>query len=396
MKHLPFLLLAFLTACIKGPSTFPAEDYACTFPRLSTHPDSARFQSFLEAKTAGGFPGISMLIETQEGEWQGAAGQADIYNDVDMRPCHQHLIGSITKVFTAVLVHQLLVSGELALTDSISRYLDEEIIRKVDNAADATVGDLLRHTSGIPDILDLPFSFAASERPRRFFTAGDLLKQIYPLGAVFPAGTRTAYSNSNYVLLELILERVTGERGETLLQDRIFTPLGLADTWFDQDGGIPVGISRAYFDRYGTGRVTDVTETNAIRASMAGGIVSTPRDLAVFLKALIDDGDVLGTGGPEALLFQPNVPFFRPDDFIYNDGDRVERNLGFGSGLLTLETSDGRAIGFNGGYQGRKARMWYWPESERLIIYFINGSGGEIDAGSRRLFRREMVELLFD
>jgi len=389
-------LLFLLMACTEGPSFLPEEDYACTTQQASTHPDSNRFQSFLEAKLASGFPGISMLIETPEGTWLGAAGQADIYNDVAMRPCHQHLIGSVTKVFTAVLTHQLLASGDLALTDSISQYLDDEIVRKVDNADRATIRDLLSHTSGIPDFLDIPFSQAANERPGRVFTAKELLQQAYILGAEFPAGTKIAYSNSNYALLELILERVTGRRGEELLYDRIITPLGMSDTWFDQDGGIPTGISRAYYDRYGTGLVTDVTETNAIRASMAGGIVSTPQDLGIFFRALVTNDGALGTNGLAAILFQPELPFFEPNDFDYGDNERVRRSLGFGSGLITLETTEGRAIGFNGGYQGRKARMWYWPEADRLIVYFINGSGGVINDESRRLFRSEMVELLFD
>lgn len=390
-----FTLFLLLYSCTEGPYAIPAEDYACTSVQPNTHPDAEVFQQFIETKTAAGFPGISMLIETPAGRWSGAAGQADIYNDISMQPCHSHLIGSVTKVFTAVLVHQLVMAGDLSLADSISRYLEPEIMHELANAATSTVGDLLRHTSGIPEFLDLSFSFAAAERPGKVFTAEELIAEAYDLDAVFPVGTQTDYSNTNYALLELILETVTNTSGEALYQNHIFTPLGLTETYFSQAGVIPTGISRAYLDRYDQGTLIDVTETAAIRGSMAGGIVSTTNDLATFFQALLN-GNFLGPDGLALLLFQPDLPFAKPDPYSDDADSRVTRSQGFGSGLLTLETTEGLVIGFNGGYQGRKARIWYWPESEKLIIYFINGSGGAIDDESRRLFRQEMVALLFD
>lgn len=391
-----FLLSIFLSSCFTDPPRIPADAYACSFTSPNTHPEGDRFQANLEAKVAEGLPGISMLIETPEGHWAGAAGLADIPNEVPMETCHQHLIGSITKVFTAVLIHQLAEEGELALSDSISQYLSREIRDRVPNANSSTIKDLLRHTSGIPEFLDIPFSLAAAEQPRKAFTAEEILEFVYPLSSVFPAGTKVAYSNTNYTLLGLIAEHITGQRGETLYQERIFSPLGMTNTFFDQDGGIPTGISRAYLDRYDNNRIVDVTETNAIRSSMAGGIVSTPEDMLRFARALFNDGSLLSTASRRNLLTFPEVPFEEPGDFEFGEDDRVRRLLGFGSGLISLETTEGPAIGFNGGYQGRKARMWYWPAEEKLVIFFINGSGGEINESSRRLFRSEMVTWLFD
>jgi len=107
----------------------------------------------------------------------------------------------------------------------------------------------------------------------------------------------------------MIAERITGLRGETLYRERIFEPLRMDNTFFDQDGGIPVGISRAYYDRYGNGRFTDATETNAIRTSMAGGIVSTPEDLLLFARAVFSDGPILSMEARQALLVNTELPF---------------------------------------------------------------------------------------
>ncbi len=390
-----FFVLIF-SGCTEDPPAIPAADYACTTERANTHPDAERFQVFLEAEVADGLPGLSMLIETPEGYWSGAAGQADIPNDIKMEPCHQHLVGSITKVFTAVLIHQLFEEGRLQPTDSIARYLNADLVDKLNNAETATINDLLQHSSGIPEFLDIPFSLAAAEDPKRLFPDSSLVRYARFLDAEFPAGTKVAYSNTNYALLGMIAERITGLRGETLYQNRIFTPLGMNNTFFDQDGGIPAGISRAYYDRYDNGQFTDVTETNGVRASMAGGIVSTPEDMLRFARAVFNDGPILNAASRQALLVNTELPFADPDGFVYGPNDRVMRNLGFGSGLITLETTEGTAIGFNGGYQGRRARMWYWPATDKLIVFFINASGGEANDASRRLFRNSMVEILFD
>jgi len=170
---LPFTitLLFILTGCTEAPPVIPAADYNCTTESSNTHPDAERFQAFLEAEVADGFPGISMLIQTPEGYWSGAAGQADVANEIKMETCHQHLVGSITKVFTAVLIHQLFEEGLLRPNDSIAHYLDAGLVDKLSNAKTATVNDLLRHTSGIVEFLNIPFSLAATENPK-----GGLLK----------------------------------------------------------------------------------------------------------------------------------------------------------------------------------------------------------------------------
>ncbi len=396
-RFLPFLSLLFLTSCLEDPPIIPAVDYACTTSENFAHPQEDRFQAFLEEKTAEGLPGISMLLENSDGRWAGSAGQADIANNIPLEVCHQHQLGSVTKTFTAVVIMQLVEEGLLALNDTIAPYLDREIVRRVANADRATVRDLLQHSSGIPEFLDIPFSMAAAEQPRRAFTARKTLEFIYDERAVFPAGSKVSYSNSNFTLLGLIAERITGERGEELFQERIFTPLGMVNTFFSQEvsAPMPTGIARAYLDQNGNGRFTDVTEVSAIRTSMAGGIVSTPEDLFRFARGLFVEGRLVSQATLTAMTSASELPFDDPDTFEYGEEFRVRRIAGLGLGLFVLDTDQGIAIGHGGGYAGRRARMWYFPNSGETIVYFMNSSGDSVREISRQLQRNEMIDLLF-
>ncbi len=396
-RFLPFLSLLFLTSCLEDPPIIPAADYACTTSENFAHPQEDRFQAFLEEKNAEGLPGISMLLENDEGRWAGSAGQADIANNIDLEICHQHQIGSMTKTFTAVIIMQLVEEGLLALNDSIAPYLDREIVRRVANADRATVRDLLQHSSGIPEFLDIPFSLAAAEQPRRAFTARESMEFIYGVRALFPAGTKVSYSNSNFTLLGLIAEQITGERGDELFQERIFTPLGMVNTYFSQDGSaaMPTGIARAYEDRNDNGRFTDVTEVSAIRTSMAGGVVSTPEDLFRFAQGLFVEGRLVSQATLTAMSSISELPLDDPDIFEYGEEFRVRRIAGLGLGLFILDTDRGIAIGHGGGYAGRRSRMWYFPNSGETIVYLMNSSGGSVKEIGRQLQRNEMMDLLF-
>ncbi len=96
------------------------------------------------------------------------------------------------------------------------------------------------------------------------------------------------------------------------------------------------------------------------------------------------------------MLTSTELPFHEPDDWEFGSENKVNRVTGIGMGWLELDTDHGRAYGHNGGLMGRKARAWYFPESESHIVFFINADGGKVDDVSRALFRNEMVELLFE
>ncbi|WP_336214565.1 serine hydrolase domain-containing protein [Nonomuraea sp. LPB2021202275-12-8] len=209
-----------------------------------------------------GAPGAVAYVRDGEDVWQAAAGTAR--EGVPMRTDHRFRIASITKTFTASLVLQLVREGRLAVTDKVETLLPGAISTR------ATVADLLRHTSGIPDYLTSPGFTRALEDGGHLKTwqPRELLAHAGPAGRPGPI----AYSNTNYILLGMILEKRGGKPYRELLRDRIAlratelpaspSPANLAH---GQDGATVVDASIFW---------------------TAGGLVSTAADVAAFYRAL--------------------------------------------------------------------------------------------------------------
>ncbi|MEX0273092.1 MAG: serine hydrolase domain-containing protein [Flavobacteriaceae bacterium] len=386
-----------LVQCSPNPdSPMEPQLYNCSSTIDNTHPNADKFQTFLAEKVEQGLPGISMVLETPEGIWAGAAGVANIPGDIDMKSCSLHKIGSITKMFTASLIFQLYEAGGLQFEDPISKYLDDDIINRLPNGRDCTIKHLLNHSSGIPDFLDLQYSLDYFDNPKRVFTALEDIAYVYGESADFRPGTKVKYSNTNYTLLGLIAERITHKTGTQLYQDMIFDPLAMTASHFDQNGEKPSNLVRGYYDESGNGHFLDITDHTYVTHSMAGGASSTVRDLHTFLKASLDGNTLYLTETIHLATTLENIPFDDPDNFDFGDGNKVKGIKGIGLGWFELETQYGRAYGHNGGYNGRRARMWYFPESQSSIVFMYNGSGESLKSVGKELFRNEMVELLFE
>lgn len=394
-KYTYILLLVALVGCIKEDPIFNEAKYACNSNITNTHPESSRFQTFLEEKVAQGLPGISMLIETPEGIWTGGAGVADIPNDIAMQGCSLHKVGSITKTFTATLILKLYEQGELDLDDPISNHLSSDIVNRIPNGNEVTIRNLLNHASGIPDHLDLEYSLDYFDNPTRVFTALEDISYIYDKSADFLTGTKVEYSNVNYTLLGLIAEHITNKTGTQLYQEMIFGPLGMNTSHFNQNGENPSGLVRGYFDESGNGSFIDITPLKYVAHSMAGGASSTVEDLYTFLQASFTPNAFFSQETIDEMLTLSNIPFGK-EDFDFGNENKVNKVNGIALCWFQLDTDFGIAYGHNGGFNGRRARMWYFPDSQNTIIFMYNASGESIDPIEDELFRNEMVELLFE
>lgn len=393
-----FILVIVLFGCVKEDPTFSEDNYACGSIALNTHPDSDRFQDFINEKVQQGLPGITMFIQTPDGIWSGASGVADIPNNIAMQVCNLQKAGSTTKTFTATLILKLYEQGELDLDDPISMYLSDNIVNKVANAETATIRQLLNHTSGITDYLgQLSYQvFDYYDNPTKVWTAMEELEYIFDESADFTAGTKVEYSNSNYLLLGMIAEAISGLSGEQLYNNMIYSPLNLFNTYLYQNGNQPQGLVRGYFDEFGDGSFIDITSLRRFSNSMVGGVSTTVEDLNTFLRAAMTT-DVLFTQETiNEMLTISSVPFSNDDDFTFGDENKVNGVNGIGLCWFQLDTDYGIAYGHNGGFNGRRARMWYFPDSQSSIVFMYNGSGESIKQVGRELFRNEMIELLFE
>jgi D-alanyl-D-alanine carboxypeptidase len=190
-------------------------------PRATRPPaDPAALQKQLDGVVEAGAPGVVGLVRTGERTWQGASGLGELRAKRPARAGDRFRIGSVTKSFVATVVLQLVGEGRLRQDDHLERWLPG----LVPGGEQITARQLLNHTSGLYNYTDdLP------EPPRRF-QPRELVAIATGHKPLFAPGTQFSYSNTNYILAGLLVERVTGQRLADQLHQRILQPLGLGDT----------------------------------------------------------------------------------------------------------------------------------------------------------------------
>ncbi|SEH64974.1 D-alanyl-D-alanine carboxypeptidase [Mycolicibacterium rutilum] len=248
-----------------------------------------------------------------------AAGFSDVDTGTGFAPDTHVRVASITKTFVAATVLQLVGEGSVDLDAPIERYLPGRIRGDGIDASAITVRQLLRHQSGLPEYFD-----EVTEVPTEPVTGERLLDMALTRPAQFAPGTEMKYTNTNYIIAGLLVEKVTGVPAAVAVTARIIVPLGLFDTYFPAPGDRRLRTPFAHGYELVDGVRTDVTEFNATAAGTAGGLVSTNEDVTTFLTALLD-GRVVPAGLLEQM--QQTVPM--------PDGDGV-LDYGLGLGRVSL------------------------------------------------------------
>jgi D-alanyl-D-alanine carboxypeptidase len=236
------------------------------------------------------FTGALAAVQGRDGRSRNyTAGVADRDNGAPM-PVDGHIrIGSNTKVFTAVVMLQLVGEGKVKLDEPIETYLPGIIRGQAGDGRKITVRQLLQHTSGLPDYVmtALDGDFVANY-PLRQHTYYEP-RQLVDFALTQPATTGWAYSNTNYVTAGLIIQRVTGRPVGEEITKRIIDRLGLRDTYWPQQGDQEIHGSypKGYFTTK-TGELLDVSEQDMSMAWSAGALVSTPSEVNRFFAALLN------------------------------------------------------------------------------------------------------------
>jgi D-alanyl-D-alanine carboxypeptidase len=261
--------------------------FLVTAPALAVDvPTRADVQRALERVVDGGAPGVTAVIRGPGGRERYAAGSANLRSGKPISPRDHGRVGSVTKSFTATLVLQLAAEGKLGLEDSVQKWLPGV----VPNGDRITVRQLLDHSSGIADYCSVPDitlcdPFAA--RRARRWTPEELVAIGVGAPPTFPPGQGWSYTNTDYVLLGMIVEQATGHTLGAEYERRIFRPLGLDQTSFPTSTSMPRPFSRGYDVLAGGSWPPDVTRFSPTVAGSAGAIVSTPGDLQIFMRALL-------------------------------------------------------------------------------------------------------------
>ncbi|MFG2873836.1 serine hydrolase domain-containing protein [Streptomyces sp. NPDC048337] len=320
-------------------------------------------QKVIQEIVDSGFVGMQLRVHDERGEWLGSAGVSKLGESTKPPTDGRFRIGSSTKTFIATLVLQLVAEGRIGLDDPAADHLPEfDLDRRI------TVRMLLQHTSGV-------FNFTGEYHEdgtvapgipwqgqewvdNRFKTyrPEELVRLAVSKPARFEPGTDWSYANTNYVLLKLLIQQVTGRPLAEVMQCRILGPLGLSDTVVPETAQeLPEPHAHAYyrFEDAGEEKTVDVTRQNPSWISSGGDMISTTQDLHTFISALLG-GQLL----PPPLLTEMLTP---------------HPKIGYGLGVMVQETAGGgTVITHNGGIAGHAALMYSTPDGAKTLTASVN------------------------
>jgi D-alanyl-D-alanine carboxypeptidase len=331
------------------------------------NPKSAQYQSLIEEYVKKGLPGIILLVKDDNGFYIGSAGMADIKEGIKLQPCHISKIASITKFMLGVSTMRLQEKGILSLDDPISKFISKDKLDKISNGNEGlTVRNLMNHTTGIYDVIDdQGFYLQVLNDPAKHWTPDDLLKYVYGKDALFafnPADT-AGYSNTNYVLLKLVVEAATKKSSSAILHEELIDPLGLTDTYSFYDDPLPAGkIAQGYYDLYNNGNLENLTNWNTGSGNGYGGVYSTVWDMYQFIDALFVKKTLLTQASLDEML-------------VFHHTIESRKQLGVSCFKDFIDIGD-PTKDYAWGHRGRdlsySADLFYFPEHNAVMSMIVN------------------------
>ncbi|WP_331766194.1 serine hydrolase domain-containing protein [Embleya sp. NBC_00896] len=302
-----------------------------------------------------------------------AVGVADLRTGKKAPVDGQVRAGSNTKVFTATVVLQLVGEGKVALDAPIERYLPN-LVRGVGiDGRNITIRQLLQHTSGLPNYTDYIINDVLGEGRHTYYQPRTLLDVALAHEALFAPGTRWSYSNTNYILAGLLIEKVTGRPVAEQITDRVIDRIGLRHTYFPGvgDEGIREAHPQGYQVPKPGGPFEDITRLDPSWGWTAGQLISTPSDLNRFFSALVG-GKLLGPA--ELAQMRTTVPI--PDEFGMGSGAR------YGLGVSSLPLSCGGLTWGHGGDTPGYATRNGVTDDGRAVAIAVTANRAPTAAGS--------------
>ena len=302
---------------------------------------------------ADGVPGVIIVTRRGQRVSDVVAGLADKAADQPMRPQDRVHIGSITKTFVATVVLQLAAEGRLSLNDSVQKRLPGVITGYGYHPAQITIRQLLQHTSGLRDYAADP-RFQTPQALEKMWRPQQLVNIALRLGLPVHGWL---YSNTNYILLGMIIQKVTGHSPITEIRHRILVALGMRDTSFPLTSKqIPGPHAHGY---YGPIDVTNLV--NPSTAWTAGAMISNVHDVARFYRALLT-GRLLPPAQQRELL--TTIPVDDPGELFAEH---------YGLGIYRVQLPCGTAWGHDGGYPGGfKTFAYTSPDGSRQAVMIYN------------------------
>jgi D-alanyl-D-alanine carboxypeptidase len=328
----------------------PALCGACGEPSFSSEEQEKMEKVVTDAMSSENIPGVIVGVWVPGGgTWIEAKGKADIKTGRGIGEEDRVRIASNTKSFTATVVLQLAEEGELSLDDRLDKY-----IQGVPYGDRITVRQVCNMTSGI-------FSFTEDEQFNKEFTENPLMEFTPQQGVdialkhqpYFAPGQGWHYSDTNYEILGIIIEKVTGNKAGEEITRRIIEPLSLENTSFPSTPDIGGSHSKGYVFMEGKGLV-DYTRLNSDVPWTGGAVISNLSDMRTWARAAAE-GELLSKEMHEQQV-----------DWV----DTGEGNSKYGLGIMNIDGF----IGHHGAIFGFNSVFFYYPEEDATIVVFTNQS----------------------
>ena len=362
-------LAAPLACVLPGTAAAPATPGGTAGAALDSAAVHRRLQSALDSlRNAAGFPGATLAVALPNGQLVAVAtGESDTVRQLPMRPEDRLLQGSVGKTYVAAVAMQLVAEGRLALDAPISRYLgDLPWFGRIPNATTITVRQLMNHTSGLVRYEFKPeVGEALRADPHRAWTPEERLSYVLDSEPPFEAGEGWEYSDTNYIVLGMIIERLTSLPYYDALRARILEPFDLTNTIPSDRRDLPGVVVGYAGPRNSLGGFNATMGSDGLMVLnpqfewTGGGIASTTADLARWGKLLYEGKTFDPTLLPQML---DGVPA------------RLGGNARYGLGVIIRDTPVGAAYGHSGFYPGYATEMLYLPERGVAAAIQVNTS----------------------
>jgi CubicO group peptidase (beta-lactamase class C family) len=316
----------------------------------------------------GKFNGSVLVSDQGKIIYKKGFGMANMEWDIPNAPDTKHRLGSITKQFTAMLILQLAEAGKIDLQTPVTKYLPEYPKESGDKI---TIHHLLTHTSGIPNYTSFPKFF--EDESRTPYTPDEFLKVFEDKDLDFEPGKQFSYSNSGYFLLGVLAEKLTGKSYEDLLHEKVFKPLSMNATGYDNHADILKNRATGYEKQAGNyvnSRYLDMSIPYA-----AGSLYSTAEDLYLWDQALYTN-TILSQKYME-LYFKPYISAWGDNHYAYGWGVGYE-NLG-------KSTDSIYTISHGGGINGFNTNIARTPSDKSLVVLLNNTGGAPLNSITRAI-----------
>jgi len=313
-------------------------------PAIASRLDAAIGQVMTDAS----IPGAIVGIWGPKGDYLRAFGVADKATKLEMQADSYSRIGSLTKTFTVTAILQLVDKRKLELHDPISRY-----VSGVPSGDRITLRDLAQMQSGLVTFDDVPeFADSYIADPSLAFTPAELLGYVLDKPLQFPPGTQYQYSNTNTVLLGLVVEKQSGQKLPDYISEHILAPLKMTDTSFAATAAFPSPHPQGYTAIDGVERIA--TDWNPSWAWAAGSMISTLDDMRIWAAAL-------ATGA----LLSPQTQQERLDATVPMN---AQKTAFYGLGIFNAAGW----IGHSGSIFGYQTVAVFLPQTQTTLVFFIN------------------------